>query len=171
VQLFEFLIDILRTHAQTLQRLAAFFGEEELLHMLEAAGDEPDENSCSIQADIQWFEAPSSKPAKAVGYSELQVAVSDLKLPAVFEFHLWAYPYYRCWIESALDLHLKIRGSDHSAGEILVDEAVNSAKLWVKKLPIRPELSPAAERAALVPWLRFRAEVLKKIGKRPIASL
>src|SRR5690348_2631519 len=39
MKLLEFVIQVLKTQGQTLQRLAAFFGEEELLQMLEMAGE------------------------------------------------------------------------------------------------------------------------------------
>jgi hypothetical protein len=68
-------------------------------------------------------------------------------------------------------LNSKIRNEGNNAGEELVELAVSQAQTWVKLLPLRPEVSRRAERAAAIPWLRFRSEVLKKIGVRPIASL
>ena len=53
----------------------------------------------------------------------------------------------------------------------LVDEAVEQAEAWVKNLPIAPEFALQAQRAAHVPWLRFRTQVLKRIGKRPMGPV
>jgi hypothetical protein len=170
MKLIDFLIHLLATQAKTLQRLAAFFGEEELLQMLESAGDEESEDALPILIDPKWFDQPKTTDSPSA-YAQLEGSVREFKLPAVLEFHLWAYPFYRSIIESSLNLKSVIRGDDGSAGEKLVNEAIAQATIWIKKLPIHPEVSIQAERAALVPWLRFRSEVLKKIGKRPFASL
>lgn len=163
----EFLVYVLQTQGETLQRLAAFFGEEELFELLEAAGDHPDPQLSSFSLNPSWFE-PSEKTSN---YAALDNVVRELKLPAVLEFHLWAYPFYRILIEAPIELKAQIRHSSENVVDLMVNEALSQATTWVKKLPIRPELSAQAERIALIPWLRFRSEVLKKAGKRPIISV
>lgn len=169
MKLVQFLIHLLTTQAETLQRLAAFFGEEELLQMLEAAGESELLDETSPPLISNWFIPPKGTDSTSV-YSQLEYCVRDTQLPAVLQFHLWAYPFYRSFIESALDLKSTIKDTDGNP-ESLVNEAVSQAQIWIKCLPIHPELSTQAERIALVPWLRFRSEVLKKIGKRPIVSV
>jgi hypothetical protein len=163
VRLVDFLILLLETQGQTLQRLAAFFGEDFLFEMLEVAGEATDLDP-PIQIDTSDL-IPPRKPMKASVYGELEIAVRDLKLPAVLEFHLWAYPFYRAVIESSSDLN------SHIQGERLIEQALAQSKAWFKKLPIPPEFTPQAERVASFPWLRFRANVLRKIGKRPVNSI
>lgn len=174
MRLVDFLIHLLDAHAQTLQRLAALFGEEVLLEMLETAGESPstegEETPALPRLESPWLDPPSFD-ASYSPYAELEAAVHDMKLPAVFEFHLWAYPPYRAYIESPLDLNSKIRGPGGDVGTVLVDEAVAQAEAWIKKLPIPPEHGLQAERAAHIPWLRFRAEVLKRIGRRPLGPV
>jgi hypothetical protein len=164
MRLVDFLIHLLEAHAHTLQRLAAMFGEEILVEMLEQAGDEPPPPSRPIPPASDWLDPAASSSA----YSELEAAVHDLRLPPMLEFHLWAYPHYRAFIEAPLELSSRIRGPGGDTGLALVDEAVAQAQAWVKRLPIPPELGAQAERAAQIPWLRFRTDVLKRIGKRPL---
>jgi hypothetical protein len=170
VRLVDFLIYLLEAQAQTLHRLAALFGEEILLHMLEESGDAIQEQTVPPRFDTQWFEAPRDMGFSSP-YAELEGAVHEFKLPAVLEFHLWAYPHYRAFIESGVELDARIPGPGGDVGIALVDEAVEQAEAWVKRLPIAPEFALQAQTAAHVPWLRFRTQVLKRIGKRPMGPV
>ncbi|HLE01393.1 MAG TPA: hypothetical protein VJB59_14110, partial [Bdellovibrionota bacterium] len=87
------------------------------------------------------------------------------------EFHLWAYPHYRAFVESPIDLNSRIPGPGTDTASVLVEEAVAQAKRCVKQLPIPPELWLQTERAAEIPWLRFRTTVLKRVGRRPMGTV
>jgi len=166
--LYEFLIHLLDAQAKTLQRLAALFGEDILMQMLEAAGEKADEEGREYPGiDPNWFKSPAASNTEGA-YSELEDSVRSFKLPAVLEFHLWAYPGYRGFIESSLELGQRI---NPASGEVLVDETVRFAMSWVRTLPIPGEFMKRAESAAQVPWVRYRTEVLKKIGKRPLGAI
>jgi hypothetical protein len=171
VRLVEFLIYLLEAHAQTLHRLAALFGEDLLLHMLEESGDRMADEAAPPRFRPEWFEPPAPGGSHSSPYAELEGAVHELKLPAVLEFHLWAYPHYRSLIESGLELDARIPGPGGDVGVELVDEAVEQAEAWVKRLPIAQDFALQAQRAAHVPWLRFRTQVLKRIGKRPMGPV
>jgi hypothetical protein len=174
VRLVEFLISMLEAHALTLQRLAAFFGEERLLEMLEEAGEAQDTGASETPPPLieaEWLDQATAFTSHASAYAELESAVHDFKLPAVLEFHLWAYPYYRSFIESPLDLNSRIRSNGGEAGTLLVNDAITQAEAWIKRLPIPPAVSQQAERAAQIPWLRFRTNTLKKIGRRPLGPV
>jgi hypothetical protein len=178
VRLVEFLIAILEAHAETLKRLAALFGEENLIQLLEMAGDEPEErnekpsHSPPIRlVHASYFDPPSPFSATDSTYAELEGAVREMNLPAFLEFHLWAYPHYRAFIESPIDLNSRIPGPGGEAGGALVDEAVTQAEAWVKSLPMSDLVRDQASRAAHVPWLKFRTQVLKRIGKRPMGPV
>ena len=166
-----FLSQILETHAITLQHLAAFFGEEALFELLEqsaeAHSEDPDLNP-EFHLDLNWFYLP--KPSLSQGYAEIEGSVLELKLPEVLEFHLWAYPFYRKFVESSLNLKSNIT-RDSGAIEALVEEAVYEAQVWIKRLPLPSQLSQHAQRIAHTPWIRFRSDILKKSGKRPFQSL
>lgn len=178
MRLVDFLISVLEAHAETLKRLAALFGEENLIQLLELAGDE-DENETrkdrikpsSKTADPSLFEAPSPFTSSSSTYAELEGAVQEMNLPAVLQFHLWAYPHYRAFIESPIDLNSRVPGPGGHTGMALVDEAVAQAEVWVKNLPMSDFIRDQASRAAHVPWLRFRTQVLKRIGKRPMGPV
>jgi hypothetical protein len=179
MRLVEFLTYLLEAQAETLKRLAAFFGEDVFLEMLENSGDEipiP-----TLDRKLVPFESLSdhSSLGSRSPYMELEGAVHEFGLPAVFEFHLWAYPYYRAFIESDLDLNSTIATTHGGFGGLatvdsstqLIDEAVFQAKEWIKKLHIPPSIAVPAEAAAQLPWIRFRTQVLKRIGKRPMGAV
>jgi hypothetical protein len=164
LRLVDFLIYLLEAHAETLKRLAAFFGEERLLEMLETSGEDlsiPKLNRTLIAVE----EGAGNSGAR---YQELEGAIHEFHLPAVLEFHLWAYPYYRSFIESEMDLDSKLLPSSSA---YLIEEAMAQAKEWIKKLPIPPAVSVQSEAAAGLPWIRFRTQVLKKLGIRPMGAI
>lgn len=167
MKLIDFLISVLQAHGQTLQRLAALFGEEEILEILELAGDSSDDKNQNTTNEFQllseWLEPPSTITHRSA-YAEIEGAVREMKLPAVLEFHLWTYPFYRVLIESPFDLRSKIQVKDDQ----LVRAALEGARTWAKQLPIHPAHSRQAELAAHAPWIRFRTKTLKKLGQRPI---
>ena len=170
IKLIDFLIHVLEAQANTLQRLAAFFGEDEFLEILESV-DEP-ELKIAKEFKIPNVSKRTSATDTATCYARLEGAVREMKLPAFLEFHLWAYPFYRLMIESSYDLYSPLsRDRDRAMTDHLVNESVAHAQAWIKTLPIHPELSLAAERTALIPWLRFRTEFFKKMGRSPFVSL
>ena len=166
MKLSEFLIHVLTAHSQTLIRLAALLGEDELLVVLELAGENENKPASSAQIDPRWFREIKIA-GDTSGYMQLESAVRGLKLSSVLQFHLWAYPYYRVLIESSLTLNSEIQSFNDSE-EALVDQAMVEAKKWVRRLPLPSELSIQAEKISTVPWVRFRAEVLKGTGLRPL---
>lgn len=172
MRLVDFLVLMLEAQAETLKRLAAFFGEERLLEILETSeGDEAPLPMLDNKI-IPFAPIGNRLPAGARSpYVELEGSVRELQLPEFLEFHLWAYPHYRAFIESDLDLGSTMTEGNPDAGVALVDEAIREAKAWVHKLPIPPVVSPQAEAAAAAPWIRFRAAALKKMGRRPIGPV
>ena len=176
MRLVDFLIALLEAHAETLKRLAAFFGEERFLEILEESGEDSDDPAKRPDPVIthlrpQDLESGNLHVSSSSAYQELEGAVHDFNLPAVLEFHLWAYPHYRAFIESPLELTSRIPGPGGDTGTALVEEAVAQAQAWVRTLHIPPQIGAQAERAAHVPWLRFRTNVLKRIGKRPLGPV
>jgi hypothetical protein len=163
VRLVDFLILLLEAHSQTLQRLAALFGEEIVLEMLESAADDedaPEPEGPRIQK--AWF--TKGRESGGSAYGELEGAVRDFKLSPVLQFHLWAYPVYRAFIESELELSARIENPQPA-----IDAVMAGAKVWLDRLPIASDaLRAHAEKAAEVPWIRFRSAVLKGTGQRPI---
>lgn len=171
MRLVEFLIFLLEAHAETLKRLCALLGEERLLELLEEAGDSSATPDPSISDNLIRLFETSSASFGGSAYQELEGAVQEMNLPEVLQFHLWAYPHYRAFIESPLELDSRIPGPGGEAGVALVEEAVQQAQAWIRSLPLPPQISQQVERAAYVPWLRFRTEVLKRIGKRPLGPV
>lgn len=184
MRLSEFLAEILTTHGQVLLRLAAMLGEEELLELIEKAEElhptpAPHEGEEPGSQWEKWLRerlthSPGDTPSHAM--AEIQGAVSDLNLPEVLEFYVWAYPPYRAYVETGIDLSLRIprqgaTGAPSESGLQLTEDAVERAKHWFRRLPIASTMAPAAERVVEVPWLRFRSEVLKRVGRRPLGPV
>lgn len=173
MQLSEFLVHLLEAHAQSLSRLAAFFGEEEFVEMLENA-DEGRLQSLDSRFPLELLletADPRSGASQGSAYQRLEGAVQGFGLPATLEFHLWAYPFYRILIEGTADLTSQLRDQDEATVAGLVSETVEQAAAWIKSLPVPPSVSPAAESAAQIPWVRFRTTVLKKVGHRPLGAV
>ena len=177
MRLVDFLIAVLAAHGQTLQRLAALFGEDWLMEILEKAGDETSPTALPAgkvvrPARLDLFETGPAHGTQSSAYAALESSIHEMNLAAPLEFHLWAYPHYRAFIESPLDLNSRIiTDPSGESGTALVDEAIAQAQKWIKQLPIPVDLSKRAEAAAQVPWLRFRTDVLRRIGKRPLGAV
>lgn len=178
VRLVEFVIAVLEAHGEALKRLAALFGEENLIQLLEMAGDRDERPQlATIPAEIMKELLDFAKKQgpglslSANTYAEIEGSVRELNLPAILEFHLWTYPLYRAFIESPLELNLKIPGPGGNTGTALVDDAIAHADAWVRALPMSELVKDQAARAAQVPWLRFRTTILKRIGRRPLGPV
>lgn len=176
MRLVDFLVLLLQAHADTLRRLAAFFGEEEFIEMLEDSGETiesalpPTKYAGEAGASVIWIDS-SSPHSNANAYAELEGTVQELGLPEPLAFHLWAYPHYRTFIQSSLDLNSRMAPGGGSAGAALIDEACQQAEAWAKALPITAAVQAAALKAAQLPWIRFRTEALKKMGRRPLGAV
>lgn len=180
MRLVDFLVLMLGAQAETLKRLGAFFGEENLVDMLEDAGEsyddrrlaglEPNTPTAASLAPGMWTPPPGPH-SNANAYAELEGTVRELGLPEILEFHLWAYPHYRAFIESTIDLNARLAPGGGELGTALIDEACANAEAWVKRLQIAPSVAAAAYKAAQVPWIRFRTEALKKMGRRPLGAV
>ena len=175
MRLVEFLIHVLDAHAQVLQRLAALLDEEALIAVLELAGEQQESDPERYPTPIlklrpEWFDRHSAT-GHSTAYAELESAVHGMKLGSQLVFHLWAYPPYRAFVESEYDLDTRILGPGGEAGTRIVDDTIQMARLWVEELPLPPQVRARAAQAAEIPWLRFRTEVLKRIGRRPLGPV
>ncbi len=171
MRIAEFLVFLLEAQGETLRQLSQIVGTDRLLELLEQMGDS-DEPMPKTSLEESDLDQPAIGVAAAGGaYAELAAAVGDLRLPEVLEFHLWAYPFYRTIIESGFDLNSRLKGSTHSAGTQLVDEAMQASDSWLRRLAIPPQLFNQAERVAQIPWVRFRTQLLRRLGKRPLGPV
>jgi hypothetical protein len=175
VKLVDFLVSLLEAHAQALTRLAALMTEESLLEVLERAGESEEELESPVLKSLPHWARGGHPTGVAAAYAQLETAVRGFGLPQFLLFHLWTYPHYRALIENATDLNAIIpEGDDSTPSDMassLVDESVEQAKLWVRSLGLAPDLGARAEKAAEVPWLKFRAAMLAKLGKRRLGAV
>ncbi|NDD91763.1 hypothetical protein EBZ37_06735, partial [bacterium] len=108
MKLAEFLAEILQAHGQVLLRLAALLGEEELLELLEQVEeiDRSGENAWEHQTRARLVSSPGDTAQD--GLAIIQSSVLEMNLPSFLEFYVWAYPHYRAFIESGIDLSYRI---------------------------------------------------------------
>jgi hypothetical protein len=170
VRFVDLMMGILQAHGDCLTRLAAFLGEDRLVELLENPRETTTDSGDDSISDLKkwsasWSDSPLDSPGNC--YLELEDSVRTLGLPAMLEFHLWAYPGYRAWIESSIQLDavlLKEAALDYPK---IIDESVRQSKAWLKLLVVPSELAARIEHIAELPWIRFRSEMLKKAGKNP----
>lgn len=167
MRLVDYLIFLLKAQAETLRNLHDLFGERVFLAILENAGEREKVQSQDEEKKPIWLPCACT-PSGQSPYEELQDAVRDFKLPEVLEFYLWAYPHYRMFIESSLDLNSCLEGSNLELATALVDDAIKHGHAWIDQLPLPPEFKTKAMGEAKGPWLKFRTDVLKIIGRRPL---
>ncbi|MBI2711425.1 MAG: hypothetical protein HYX41_00990 [Bdellovibrio sp.] len=180
VRFVDLLIFLLQTQGETLKRLAAFFGEEEFIEILESQETSPvkaahADPASKFEPDLEWFQEIEGMPGSP--YLELEDAVRELGLPAPLEFHLWAYGFYRSLIESGVELKSVILPSVSNEDgtidplDVLIAESIKQAKAWITGLPIPSTVYLQAESAALTPWVRFRARVLSRAGRKVLSAI
>lgn len=176
----EFLTAVLEAQALTLDRLAALLGQDVVLKVLERAGERAEDLPPERwdRPPPEWFEPVATgpfAPDEGEAYAELASAVAALRVPEVLEFHLWAYPHYRAWIEGAepsLQARIDHRfGPKRDSGLQLVELALRGHALWVAELALAEPFQTQIARAAEIPWLRFRTQTLKRIGQRPMGPV
>ncbi len=160
MRLVDYLGHVLRHHGETLKQLSVLVGNEDLFEALEKQG----ESATPLPAYLGLDPASlfTNEPGAEANYAELSSQVMDQDLPPMLEFHAWAYPTYRAFVEQGAELSAKIK-DEALAG--LIDRTLEASKRWVQSLPIHPRLSPRVELASSNTWMKFRTEVLKRDGK------
>jgi len=183
MRLVEFLKYLLAAHGEALRRLAALLGEDALIAVLEELPEDPRAIAPLSRRLASAFLPPMIpfKPKEpgmertlvplANPYQELEGAVREMKLPAVLEFYIWAFPLYRSYIESGLDLNSRLPSPVSESVMEVVEDAIQESRNWVRRMPIPPHLGLRVDQAAKTPWLKFRSDVLKNLGSRPMQAL
>ncbi len=183
MRLVEFLKILLQAHGETLQRLAALLGEDALVVILEDLPEDP-RAVTPLSRRIQSAFLPPQDPSKPKErdmertlvpltnpYQELEGAVREMKLPAVLEFYIWTFPLYRTYIEGPLNLNSRLPCPPNERVLEVVEDAMQESRNWVRRLPVPPHLGLRVDQASKTPWLKFRSEVLKNLGSRPMQVL
>ena len=169
MRVVEYVIRMMEAHGQTLLGLSALFGDEIVIEILDRATEKREADPSRYPAPaahLPLAHAPIALRPTGSAYGELESAVRAMNLSPFLKFYLWAYPHYRSFVESAIDLDAEIR--DVELAMRLADEAVEYARNWVRSLPLEPDFSTKIEKAAEMPWVRFRADVLAQYGRRPL---
>ena len=175
----EFLIRLLTAHADTLQALSQILDEDQFIALLENYPENtdgifkaPSPEQIAVFEEVHFPPTPL-KPERRVfnprsPYQELDWAVQELHLPSLLGFYIWTYPPYRKWIESKVDLNARIASANSPELLGIIEQAADDAKHWVRQLTIPPQMTARVDAAVNKSWLKFRAEVLKSLGKRPM---
>lgn len=182
VRYIDLIMAVLKAHGETLVGLAALLGEEDLVAILEMAGETlPDSpirgllSELALGADARGSGAgPVPQPdrrGRGSPYVEIETSVRELRLPATLEFYVWTYPHYRALIESAHDLESRFLNTSNGEQINLIEELVRQARQWIRALPLPPTESLKAEKLVESCWLRFRSSLLPRLGARAFRTV
>jgi len=165
----DFLVLLLQTHGRLLCDLREQFGADLLVRVL--ANYKTQE--LPLQSSKLWelFPLKPRSPHSPFPFEALERPVRDLGLADDLEFFVWAYPYYRTFVESNVDLNETLPFQDQQVVAALVDEATRMSVSWIESMPI-PTGAPADSREKVVAvsrqqWLRFRTDLFRKNGQSP----
>ena len=172
MRLTQFLSLLLQAQAEVLKQLGALFGEDALIELLE----ERDDTLVSLRSEKHaalalWREQQQHGTPSFNPMGELQGSVRETGVPEVFEFYLWAFPLYRDWIESDLELDSVFPKDSREQLTLLINDTIEQGKRWVHSLPIPSTLGPKIEKATEGPWVRFRTQVLALSGQKTLKFL
>lgn len=173
MKLADLLAQILESHGEGLKRLAAYFGEEAFMELIESGTPEEPAHQAKLTAIAKKTQGVERIQTLEMdqGYREIQSRVRDLGLPEFLEFYLWAFPPYRALIENSVELGASLPRENQALSRELVDGVIHGAEFWIRSLPIPTASFAAAERAYQVPWIRFRDVALRKLGISPLQAL
>jgi len=178
----EFLIRMLSAHAETLQALSMLLGEDVLVGLLENFPDsddikdifkEPSPEQIAVFENLANPPPPPHKPERRLAsprspYQELDWSVQELHLPALLSFYIWTYPPYRRWVESKIDLGACVTSKDSPELLGIIEQAAEDARHWTRQMPIPPQMAARVDAVVKKAWLKFRADMLKTVGQRPM---
>lgn len=175
----DFLAMVLQTQGEVLKELLLSLPEWELsqddfMEALERAHETPEIPVASpMQPTHSGLAVQAGKrksPPKGQAYQVIAHTVTALKLPEWLEFYVWSYPFYRNLIESDIDIQAPM---SHAVADpaTTVEAARSAGERWVLGLGLPPERSKIIEDLAQESWLRFRAQALRGIGRRPLQSI
>lgn len=184
LKLGEILALALESHGEVLKVLYTLFGEEVLIEVLERTDEVASERSTEttlpphlrkcFMEDRRVSDQLNGPPDWSALLEKRVVAIG---LPAVLGFYIWAYPPYRMWIESDLDLNLILNQVDahdalpDSSQTLVADDWVNRADSWLSAIGLPEKIHQQVHRAAHPIWIRFRSRLLSHIGARRMSSL
>ena len=171
-RIVDLLTALLTAHAETLVRLSALLGEEELLRLLDDFEDPIPEEGLRVQGE--WSAAsvqvlPAGEQMAHSPYALLEGTVRELGLPAFLEFYLWAFPPYRFFIEGATPLDARF--TDGAPLERLTKALIEDGQQWVRSLHVPSQVSRELEQSQKSPWLKFRSSVMDRGGARRLRAL
>ncbi|MCC7440407.1 MAG: hypothetical protein IT285_02170 [Bdellovibrionales bacterium] len=169
MRLVDFLVLVLQAHGRLLVDLKEIFGADLLLRIL--ANYKPTE--LALQGSKLWelFPLKPRSSHSPFPFETLEKPVKEMRLNEDLEFFVWAYPYYRTFVESNVDLNETLPFQDQQVVLALAEEATSMARAWAEAVPLPPEaeseLRSRAQEASRQHWVRFRSELFKRNGQSP----
>lgn len=153
MKLVEYLSLVLQKHGAVLLELKNRYSESILVEILER----------QQKVDYQPFvpELASSEVAayESFPYEILEQTVKNIKLPAGLEFYIWAYPYYREFIESPLKLDQTLFTQDTILVQKLSKDAILFSEAWALSIPAKEPFKSEITRVVTHHWKGFEKDV------------
>ena len=169
MRIVDFLILTLRTHGGLLSDLSSLVGAPALNRIL--AAYDPAQLALQQSKLFEHFPLKPRSASAGFPFEELEAAVGALKLSEQLEHYVWAYPYYRTFIEGNVDIQERLPLANTKVLTDLAEEAGAQALSWINGLPLLAEERSKAEELSRNRWVRFRAELFKGTGKNPLRTV
>ncbi len=174
LRIVDLLTALLTAHAETLVRLSALLGEEELLGLLDEFEDPVPEDG--LKVSLEWNEGsvevlPRGETLPHSPYALLEGTVRELGLPAFLEFYLWAFPPYRFFVEGSTPLDARFTEAGAASLDRLTRALMEDGLQWVRNLRVPSSVSRELEQSQKSPWLKFRSSVMDRAGARRLKAL
>lgn len=164
----DFLGEFLSAHADALGRLAEFMSEDILVELLEDERPHTPNPALKKIIDQIWDPTVIGEFGNSP-YQKLELWVKAHKLPSMLEFHVWAYPAYRMLIEASLTPE---SGTKIDMNSKLFDELIAQCRsegiAWITSQKLEGTLKTEAEKCVDQAWIKFRAQFLKRLGRKTL---
>lgn len=167
--LADFLGEFLGAHAEALGRLADLMSEDIVIQLME--DERPHTPSPELKQIVdQIWDPKNTIQVTESPYMTIEQWVRQHRIPKQVEFYVWAYPAYRMIIESSLTPESNsVLKPDDKRYDALFAACRNEGLAWIRSQKLDEPLHTAAEKSVDLAWVKFRANMLKRLGRKTLS--
>ncbi|MCM0606614.1 MAG: hypothetical protein KA715_11035 [Xanthomonadaceae bacterium] len=169
--LADFLGEFLGAHAEALGRLSSLMSDDIVVQLME------DERTHTPSTELKQLVDQVWNPKNTILVSEspymtIEQWVRQHRIGKQLEFYVWAYPAYRMIIESALtpESNSLLKHDDKKWDELFA-ACRNEGIEWIKSQKLDEPLHTASLKSVDLSWVKFRANMLKRLGRRTLSQV
>jgi len=170
MRVVDYLILILRTHGRLLSDLSGLMGEDLLIrHLAQVTIPPPVLEKPRLFEIFPLRTRPATEPFP---FEQIEESVSGLNLGEGLEHYVWAYPFYRTFIENDIDLNEKLPMDQDTTLHALCEEVLEESRQWIQALPIEnDEARSKAHDLSESVWTWFRSQLYRENGQNPLKTV